>query len=362
MALITMLSGISVSADQKALGEKPTSAPTAISGNRGVSVVAQDTAHVTVNQTINQINQRDPELAKALLKEIEDRRREQAKREQAEQESAKLRIERNALASDLELAKTYLRIAQDAQNLNASEPVKKARETLLRGDLHGAERLLLVEEERSASEAEKSLQKAARFARERAALAEGRDTATAVSAIRKATEYEPDDLENWWRYGDILKTVGKIKDALAAYNHYHVLVANKIANDPSNRKLQRDLYVSYLDIGAVQLIQGKLLDAFKSYCKGLNIAKKIASDDPSNPAWQHDLVFIHWFIGDLQVTQGKLPEALNSFGEALNISKKLVDKDPSNNKWKRDLFVSYLYIGDVQEKLWKLDEALISFR
>ncbi len=315
LVIISTFSVVAFAKNSKAITGAPTS-QSATSGKNGISVNASDNAKVIVQKIYQTIYMTDPALSKALAME-------QAKREQAEQEAGKLTRERDTLASELELAKTYLRIAQDASKQDAGETVKKARQALLVGDVKEAERLLQVDEEQFAAVATRNLRKAAQLARERASLAEGQDTAKALSALRKAAEYEPGNRENWWRLGDILITSGNLADAVKAYERFQALVMDEVRRDPGNSEWQRDLSVSYERIGDVQVAQGDLAGALKSYTDGLNIARQLAGRDPLNAQWATDVVVSLYNLASLAPKGLSSEKAVASLREALDILEKL---------------------------------------
>lgn len=77
-----------------------------------------------------------------------------------------------------------------------------------------------------------------------------------------------------------------------------------------NAGWQRDLSVSYNNIGDAQQAQGDLAGALESYRADLAIAEKLAAQDASNAGWQYDLAVSH-------AKQGLLRQKMNQPGEAL---------------------------------------------
>ena len=71
------------------------------------------------------------------------------------------------------------------------------------------------------------------------------------------------------------------------------------------------------------------------------IADRLAKSDPGNAGWQRDLSVSYENVGDVQVAQGNLPAALASYQASLAISDRLAKSDPGNAGWQRDLSVSY---------------------
>ncbi len=68
---------------------------------------------------------------------------------------------------------------------------------------------------------------------------------------------------------------------------------------PSNAGWQRDLAISYDNVGDVQVAQSDLAGALKSYRASLAIRERLASLDYSNAQWQNDLDFVIGRIGGL---------------------------------------------------------------
>ena len=169
--------------------------------------------------------------------------------------------------------------------------------------------------------------------------------------------------------------------------------------DPGNAGWQRDLSVSYDNVGDVQRAQGDLAGALKSYRDSLGIAEKLAKQDPSNAGWQRDLSVRYSNVGNVQAhratsrvrsrataralesprslpsriramrtgsaispsarqrrrragAQGDLAGTLKSYRESLGIAEKLAKQNPSNALWQCDLALVYWKTGSV----WALVE------
>jgi tetratricopeptide (TPR) repeat protein len=158
-----------------------------------------------------------------------------------------------------------------------------------------------------------------------------------------------------------LLTLGKTQSALAAAEKAgHILEA--LSEQPGNPGLQRDLSVSYNNIGNVQAAEGHLPEALQSYQASLNIGERLAKSNPSNASWQDDLAVSYINIGDIQIAQGHLPEALQSYQASLDIRARLVKSYPRSAPWHRNLSVSYERVGDAQVAERHLPEALQSYQ
>ncbi len=79
---------------------------------------------------------------------------------------------------------------------------------------------------------------------------------------------------------------GETAAALAAANRSLAIAKELVASNPGDADRQRDLSVSYSNVGAVLVAQGSLLDALKSYRDSLAIAQRLAQKDPGNAGWQ----------------------------------------------------------------------------
>ena len=93
---------------------------------------------------------------------------------------------------------------------------------------------------------------------------------------------------------------------------------------------QRDLSVSYDNVGDVLVAQGNLPEALKSYRDSQAIADRLAKSDPGNAGWQLDLSVSYDKVGDVLVAQGNLPEALKSYRDSQAIRDRLAKSDPGN--------------------------------
>ena len=92
--------------------------------------------------------------------------------------------------------------------------------------------------------------------------------------------------------------------------------------------------------------------------ESLVIREKLTHQHPSNTAWQRDLAVTYANIGAVQNAQGDLTNASKAYAASLAIREKLVSHDPENAEWQRDLAVSYADIGDLESAQGDIDAAL----
>jgi tetratricopeptide (TPR) repeat protein len=161
---------------------------------------------------------------------------------------------------------------------------------------------------------------------------------------------------------DTLLSLGETQSALAAAKQAQDIFQALLKQRPDSTDIQRELSLSYDNIGSVQVDQGNLPAALTSYQASLTIADRLAQSDPGNARWQRDLSVSYEKVGDVQVAQGNLPAALTSYQADLAISERLAQSDPGNAGWQRDLSVSYEKVGNVQVAQGNLPAALTSYQ
>jgi MinD-like ATPase involved in chromosome partitioning or flagellar assembly/tetratricopeptide (TPR) repeat protein len=177
------------------------------------------------------------------------------------------------------------------------------------------------------------------------------------------TEWQRDLWVSYSNIGDVLKMQGNGPDALAAYQAGLVIAEGLAKQDSANTQWQRDLSVSHQRIGDVLVEQGDGPGALAAYKAGLAIREGLAKRDPVNTQWQSDLSVSNISIGDvLLVSQGDKPGALRAYKAGLAIREGLANRDPANTQWQRGLSVGQERIGDVLVAQGDLPGALAAYQ
>ena len=127
---------------------------------------------------------------------------------------------------------------------------------------------------------------------------------------------------------------------------------------PVERRWQRDLSVSYLKLGDVEVAAGKLDAARKAYEQSLKIRERLAGADPS----QRRLAARTF--GELQqarrcatVDAGKLDAARKAYEQSLEDPRAPGRRRPVQRRLAARPSVSYEKLGDVEVDAGKLDAA-----
>ena len=137
----------------------------------------------------------------------------------------------------------------------------------------------------------------------------------------------------------------------------------------SRSAIDRNTYVALIDLGDVFLrigsgtpggadADGPLTAARKVYQQALEIAQKLAAADPSDAQAQRDLSVSYDNLGDVQLQSGQVTEALGSYQKGLEISQKLAAADPSDAQAQLDLVVSFNKLGQVNQKVKEYQRAI----
>lgn len=161
--------------------------------------------------------------------------------------------------------------------------------------------------------------------------------------------------------GDLLRTQGKLPDALTSYIASRKIVEKLVHADPGNAELQRDLGFTQAKIGEVLKLQGNLVMAKAAFNASFDLYDHLAKADPGNAGWQRDLSGLHERIGEVLFDQGNLPAALVAYNASLSIRDGLLKADPGHADWQHGLAAVYQKKGDVFRAQGNLVEALTSY-
>jgi tetratricopeptide (TPR) repeat protein len=271
-----------------------------------------------------------------------------------QQENQELKRDMRALA--------VAQVLDEAEQTNPSPEALDAKRALEAGDTLPAEALLRREELTVAASGREQFRRAAELARQQTALAFLHDTNTALAAARRAADYEPDNLINWWFLGDLLRRAGDFEDANEAYRRISGRLTVLTTHDPMNTEWQRDLAISHERIGDILEAQGDSAAALSAYRKSLTIREALIARDSTNNRWQCDLAISHERIGNIVAAQGDSAAALSAYYQSLAIWEEVTRRDPANMEWQRDLSVIHNQIGDALAAQGDSAAALSAYR
>ncbi len=99
----------------------------------------------------------------------------------------------------------------------------------------------------------------------------------------------PGQVDAYDQLGDVFVVIGKLAEAMSAYQEYNKIMLQLTEADPDNTDWLRNLSASYNNIGSVQQAQGKLAEAKKEIESAHKILLRLTVLDPTNSVWQKDL-------------------------------------------------------------------------
>lgn len=191
---------------------------------------------------------------------------------------------------------------------------------------------------------------------------------TALEIARDLVRRDPDNTEwqrelsvSWDNIGVLRLRLGDGDGAWQAFEASLKIAKDLARTDPDNTEWQRDLSVSWSHIGDLRLRLGDEDGARQAYDASLQIRQDLARRDPDNTQWQHDLSMSWNKIGDLRLQLDDDDGARQAFEAGLDIVENLVRRDPDNTEWQRDLWVSWNKIGDLRRRFGDGDGAREAF-
>ena len=122
-------------------------------------------------------------------------------------------------------------------------------------------------------------------------------------------------------------------------------------NFPDDPNLQRDLSVSYGNLGDIAKSRNDYKAAEGYYAKALEIREKLAEKYPEDPNLQRDLSVSYERLGYIAAARNVYNAAGWYYAKAIEISGRLAEKYPDDSKLQRDLSVSYERLGGIAEAL-----------
>ena len=225
------------------------------------------------------------------------------------------------------------------------EAIRTARHKLAGADAEGAiavldraleddasyARALQAEAEASAHRAQMGKARARVFFEKAFIQRTGFDHAGAVASLEQGLQLDPDEFQQRIELGDEYQTIGRLSEALRAYD-----AARETAARTGN---VRDLSVSLDYIGDVQVAQGDLNAALKSFQDCLAIAKRLAASDSGNSGWQRDLI-----VSCVKIAGVFPSQAQPMLTQALAVAIRLRDENRLNpvDAWMPDVLTARL--------------------
>ena len=132
----------------------------------------------------------------------------------------------------------------------------------------------------------------------------------------------------------------------------HYMRANAISQElavanPDDSELQRDLSVSYENIGEVQQQLGDLKLAEAAYLKSLLISERQVSLSPNDHELKRDVAFGFEKLGDVRLAREQVDLAKAAYTRCHQLYTENVQAKPGNSMLQRDLLVAQSKLGNI---------------
>ena len=181
--------------------------------------------------------------------------------------------------------------------------------------------------------------------------------AAANAALEIAEEFAenfPDDPNlqrdlsvSYGNLGDIAKSRNDYK-AAEGYYAKALEIREKLAEKyPDDPNLQRDLSVSYERLGYIAAARNVYNAAGWYYAKAIEISGRLAEKYPNDPNLQRDQGVSYNKLGDIAKARNDYKAAEGYYAKALEIGERLAEKYPEDPQMQRDLSISYNNLGDI---------------
>ena len=161
--------------------------------------------------------------------------------------------------------------------------------------------------------------------------------------------------------GDALTQLGDTQAALERYKSGLEIRQVLASTNKDNAQLQRDLSIAFDQIGAVRLQLGDTRAALKAYNNSLSIRESLASANEEDARLQRDLSIAFDGVGEVRMRLGDTQGAIDAYNSSLEIRQSLVSTDSDNPESQRDLSISYNRAGDLRMKMGDTQAALKAY-
>ncbi len=147
--------------------------------------------------------------------------------------------------------------------------------------------------------------------------------------------------------------LGDTDGAMKSYRKSLEMREKLIANDPNNRKLQNELANSYQGVGDMLYTVGKLKEGLTHYEKTAAIRQNLAEAEPNNLEYKQNLAETYTRLGDIKGLEGypnlgDTSGSIENYQKAVSLGEQLTKAEPKNNSFKASLAMWRTNLGMLQ--------------
>jgi tetratricopeptide (TPR) repeat protein len=159
--------------------------------------------------------------------------------------------------------------------------------------------------------------------------------------------------------GHIYKEQGKTDKALACYKKSIIITERLVAQEPEHTDVNRNLWISYINVGRIYRDQGKVDKAMDYFEDSLAIMDRLVYLEPARMNFmQYQADSCDGLASAYETRGGIDEEALVGYKKSLTIRMYLVSLDPGRTDFHQDLASSYNNVGRIYYNHGQGDKAL----
>lgn len=131
---------------------------------------------------------------------------------------------------------------------------------------------------------------------------------------------------------------------------------------PGDTQAQRNLSISYEQLGNVHLRTGAIGSAITCFRTALEINRRLAESASADLQAQRDLSISYQKLGDLHLQTSEFSEAMDAYRECHSIRERLLQTEPDSADARRELAISHIQLGDISLTANAVDAARESYQ
>ncbi len=175
------------------------------------------------------------------------------------------------------------------------------------------------------------------------------------------TDFQRDLSVSYNNVGNIYKSLGEGQKALEFFEKDLQVMLRLVESEPHRTDFQRDLSVSYNNVGNIYKSLGEGQKALEFFEKSLQVMRRLVESEPHRTDFQRELSVSYNNVGNIYTDLGEGQKALEFFEKSLQVMRRLVESEPHRTDFQRDLSVSYNNVGNIYTDLGEGQKALEFF-
>jgi tetratricopeptide (TPR) repeat protein len=160
-------------------------------------------------------------------------------------------------------------------------------------------------------------------------------------------EFRQDLAKTHNNLGNLFNATGRPKPAEAAYGAALALYQQLAADFPAQPEFRQELATGHNNLGVLLRDTGRRQGAEPAFAAALALQKQLAADFPNRPEFRQDLAKTHNNLGILLRDTGRRQEAEAAYVDALALRRQLAADFPARSEFRQDLARSHHNLGSL---------------